>query len=143
VSTAIYYLLPSGNVSHLHRFPSSEVWHFYSGEPITVFEIDDDGNMNHTVLGHDILAGQKLQYVQKPWTWFGAYPTKDVVRIPQAGSGDPVVKAAPRDPEKHYSLVGTAVAPAFEAVDFELARRKDLVAKYPDAKAIIEYLTDP
>jgi len=40
-------------------------------------------------------------------------------------------------------LVGTTVAPAFEAVDFELAKRKDLVAKYPDAKAIIEYLTYP
>lgn len=99
--------------------------------------------MNHTVLGHDVLAGQKLQYVQKPWTWFGAYPTKDVVHIPEPGSGGTLVRAAPRDSEKHYSLVGCTVAPAFEAVDFELANREEMVAKYPHAQAIVEYLTYP
>ena len=36
VSTAIYFLLPSGSVSHLHRIPCAEVWHFYLGEPLTV-----------------------------------------------------------------------------------------------------------
>lgn len=95
--------------------------------------------MNHTVLGHDIVAGQKVQYVQKPWTWFGAYPTKDVVHV----ADDSVVKAPARDSEKHYSLVGTTVAPAFEVADFELANRDDLVAHFPHAKAIIEYLTYP
>ncbi|KAG0560194.1 hypothetical protein KC19_10G161200 [Ceratodon purpureus] len=141
VSTAIYYFLPSGNVSHLHRLPSSEVWHFYSGEPITVFEIDDEGNTNHTVLGPDFMAGQKLQYVQKPWVWFGAYLTKDIAHIPEPGK--PLVKSAPRDPQKHYSLVGTTVAPAFQPEDFELATRKELVTKFPQAQAIIEFLTYP
>lgn len=104
-----------------------------------VFEIDDDGNMKHTVLGQDIAAGQKLQYVQKPWVWFGAYPTKDIEHI--AKVGEPLVKAAPRDPEKHYSLVGCTVAPAFEYVDFELASRSDLLAKFPHAQNYIEFLT--
>lgn len=36
ISTAIYFLLPSGSVSHLHRIPSAETWHFYLGEPLTV-----------------------------------------------------------------------------------------------------------
>lgn len=34
-STAIYFLLPQGRVSHLHRIPSDEMWHFYSGEQQT------------------------------------------------------------------------------------------------------------
>ena len=36
VSSCIYFLLPSGNVSSLHRIPCAETWHFYVGEPITV-----------------------------------------------------------------------------------------------------------
>ncbi len=36
VSTAIYFLLPTGAVSRLHRIPCAEVWHFYAGEPLTV-----------------------------------------------------------------------------------------------------------
>lgn len=36
VSTAIYFLLPSGSVSKLHRIPCAETWHFYLGESITV-----------------------------------------------------------------------------------------------------------
>lgn len=36
VSTSIYYLLPSGDISLLHRIPCAETWHFYLGEPLTV-----------------------------------------------------------------------------------------------------------
>lgn len=36
VSSCIYFLLPSGSVSSLHRIPCAETWHFYVGEPITV-----------------------------------------------------------------------------------------------------------
>nr|AAM62957.1 unknown [Arabidopsis thaliana] len=36
VSTSIYFLLPSGSVSRLHRIPMAETWHFYLGEPLTV-----------------------------------------------------------------------------------------------------------
>jgi len=139
VSTAIYYLMPSGNVSNLHRIPSSEVWHFYAGEPLTVYSIDDDGTEMHTVLGQDLGAGQKVMYVQKPNVWFGAYPTKDIHCIPEAGK--PVVKSALRNPDMHYSLVGCTVAPGFEYQDFELGTRSELLAKFPHAKAFIELLT--
>lgn len=36
VSTCIYFLVPSGCVSALHRIPCAETWHFYLGEPLTV-----------------------------------------------------------------------------------------------------------
>ena len=36
VSTSIFFLLPSGNVSCLHRIPCAETWPFYMGEPLTV-----------------------------------------------------------------------------------------------------------
>jgi Cupin superfamily (DUF985) len=36
VSSAIYFLLPSGGIAHLHRIPCAETWHYYGGEPLTV-----------------------------------------------------------------------------------------------------------
>lgn len=106
---------------------------------LQVFEIDDDGKMNHTVLGQDLAAGQKFQYVTRPMVWFGAYPTKDIAHLPK--EGHPLVKAPERDQETSYSLVGCTCAPGFEFDDFELAERAALMAKYPHAQTFIEYLT--
>lgn len=141
VSTAIYFLLPTGSISRLHRIPSAEVWHFYQGDPLTVLEIDEQGHVKHTILGADLEAGQRLQYTVPPLVWFGAYPTKDVETV--SADGCTIVKAPPRDAEQHFSLVGCTVAPAFEFDDFEMAERSQLVALFPHAKACIELLTDP
>ncbi|KAJ0981104.1 hypothetical protein J5N97_009359 [Dioscorea zingiberensis] len=119
ISTAIYFLLPSGSVSHLHRIPCAEVWHFYVGEPLTVFELHDDGKIELTVLGPDLDAGHRPQYTVPPNVWFGSFPTLDVTSFSTDGSV--LVKSPIRDPELHYSLVGCTCAPAFQFEDFELA----------------------
>ncbi|CAM6049501.1 unnamed protein product [Sphagnum compactum] len=145
VSTAIYFLLPTGAVSCLHRIPCAEVWHFYAGEPLTVFELDNEGNMKHTVLGSDLAAGQTPQYEIKPMEWFGAYPTNDILHIPphhDDGSSSPLLKATSRDPEHHFSLVGCTCAPAFQFEDFELANQAELLASHPKkAHDFIKFLT--
>ncbi|CAK9205156.1 unnamed protein product [Sphagnum troendelagicum] len=140
VSSAIYFLMPAGTVSCIHRIPCTELWHFYAGDPLTVFELDEEGNMKHIVLGIDIAAGQTPQYKTKPMVWFGAYPTKDIAEFPEDGS-NPLVKAAPRDPEYHYSLIGCTCAPAFQVEDCDLATRSELLALHPEAHEFIEYLT--
>jgi predicted cupin superfamily sugar epimerase len=118
-STAIYYLLPAGAVSRLHRIASDEVWHFYLGGSFTLVELSPDGSSDHVVLGPNIGGGQRLQHVVKAGTWFGAYP----------------------NPGTDYSLVGCTVAPGFDFADFEIAHRQELIAKYPREKAVIERLT--
>eukprot|EP00250_Pteridium_aquilinum_P033801 c6331_g1_i1 orf=142-717(+) len=139
-STAIYYLLPSGNISKLHRLPSAEVWHFYAGEPLTVMEINNEGHVKHTILGSDLEAGQLLQHTVPPLVWFGAYPTKDVESVKDNGCS--LVKAATtRDSQHHFSLVGCTVAPAFQFEDSEMARRSTLCTLFPHAKECIEFLT--
>ena len=36
-STAIYFLLEAGDVSHWHRvIDAAEVWHFYAGAPLVI-----------------------------------------------------------------------------------------------------------
>ena len=42
-STAIYFLVPRGSFSALHRIASDEVWHHYAGAPLEVLSILPDG----------------------------------------------------------------------------------------------------
>ncbi|MCB0417177.1 MAG: cupin domain-containing protein [Bdellovibrionales bacterium] len=117
-STAILFLLSKGEFSRLHRIASDEVWHFYGGDPLVVFEISPSGELKETLLGQDVLSGQKLQHVVPAGAWFGAYPA--------AGSA--------------YCLVGATVAPGFDFADFELAEAEKLGAEFPQHKAAIERL---
>ncbi|KAJ8472183.1 hypothetical protein OPV22_026526 [Ensete ventricosum] len=112
VSSAIYFLLPSGNVAHLHRIPCAETWHFYMGEPLTVFELLDDGQVKLTIIGPELEAGHRPQYTVPPNVWFGAFLTLDVESSPDDGSVH--VKTSSRDPELHYSLVDPCALPSVQ-----------------------------
>ncbi|KAK3034514.1 hypothetical protein RJ639_032503 [Escallonia herrerae] len=140
ISTCIYFLLSSGSVSHLHRIPCSETWHFYIGEPLTVLELNDkDGSVKLTCLGSNIMGGSELlQHTVPPYVWFGAYPTKDITI-----NGTAAVNNSPRDAENHYSLVGCTCAPAFQYEDFELANRSELISRFPGHESLITLLTFP
>ncbi|PKA47059.1 hypothetical protein AXF42_Ash011733 [Apostasia shenzhenica] len=141
VSSSIYFLLPSGSVSRLHRIPCAETWHFYMGEPLTVFELHDHGRVEFTILGSDLGAGHRLQYTVPPNIWFGSFPTLDVSSYSTDGSV--LLKAPSRDPEIHYSLVGCTCAPAFQFEDFELATQAEMLALAPNAGPLLEYLVQP
>ena len=104
-----------------------------------VFELEPNGGVKQTILGADLAAGQTLQYTVPPFVWFGSYPTKDIESF--ASDGSLLVKAPPRDPETHYSLVGCTCAPAFQFQDFELASRAEILSINSIAKPFIEYLT--
>lgn len=118
-STAIYFLLPEGSKSSLHRITADEVWHFYLGGPMTVVEIHPDGKILKTILGPDVVAGQKLQHVVPHGVWFGAHP----------------------NPGTEFALVGCTVAPGFDFADFEMGNRQALLKLYPQAEAEIIQLT--
>ncbi|KAJ6699025.1 hypothetical protein OIU79_012322 [Salix purpurea] len=141
VSTSIYFLLPAGNVSLLHRIPCAETWHFYLGEPLTVLELNEEnGQVKLTSIGPDLLGdNQQPQYTVPRNVWFGAFPTKDYIISPDGM----VAKAAPRDAESHYSLVGCTCAPAFQFEDFELAKRSYLISRFPNHEPLISLLTHP
>ncbi len=118
-STAIYFLLPEGSKSSLHRIKADEVWHFYLGGPLTIAQIFPDGRVENVTLGQDLKAGHKVQHLVPAGCWFGAYPETD--------SG--------------FSFLGCTVAPGFYFSDFELADRKKLLAQFPASAAIINKLT--
>ncbi|XP_058756663.1 uncharacterized protein LOC131629877 [Vicia villosa] len=140
VSTCIYFLLPSGNMSRLHRIPCSETWHHYIGEPITVVELNEtDSSVKFTCLGSDLTKDQSPQYTVPPNVWFGSFPTSDFT-VSADGS---FLKGPERDSESHYSLVGCTCAPGFQFQDFELAKRSYLVSRFPQFETLVSTLTFP
>lgn len=72
-STAIFYLLPEGCCSRLHRLKSDEIFHFYLGGPMTLVKIPPRGDLSLITMGHDILAGCQVQHVIEAGCWFGVY----------------------------------------------------------------------
>lgn len=111
-STCIYFLLPSGAASRMHKIASDEVWHFYLGGALELMQLSPDGILERVVLGQDVASGERLQHVVPAGCWFGARPLK----------------------RSAYSFVGCTVAPGFDFADFELADRKALLRKYPALK---------
>jgi uncharacterized protein len=97
-SSAIYYLLRTGEISHWHRIDASEVWHWYAGAPLLLTVSQDGRSSLQHRLGRDVVAGERPQVVVPPRAWQSA-----------AATGA-------------WTLVGCTVAPAFEFAGFELAR---------------------
>jgi len=119
VSTAIYFLLEGKDFSAFHRLRSDEVWHFYAGEALVVHVLHPDGKYSRILLGGDLDAGQVFQAVVPAGCWFASHVAN----------------------RKGWALVGCTVAPGFDFEDFELARRKELSAKYPQHRELISRLT--
>jgi len=118
-STAIYFLLEGENFSAFHRLRSDEVWHFYAGDPLVVHVIEPEGNYSSILLGCDLEAGQVLQGVVRAGCWFASHVAD----------------------WNSFSVVGCTVAPGFEFDDFELGKRAELVATYPQHREFIHRLT--
>ena len=121
-STLIYFLLPRGHVSRLHRIDADEGWHLYAGGPLEVCELDErdpDAPPRVTTLGTDLARGQRPQHVVPAGRWFGA--------------------ALPADAD--FALVGCSVAPAFEFSRLELGARSQLLAQFPAARDLVLRLT--
>ena len=95
-STAIYYLLKAGEVSHWHRVDAAEVWHWYAGDPLEL-KIHDGQRAQVLRLGVRFGEGERPQAAVPKGCWQSAR---------SLGS---------------YSLVGCTVAPGFEHAGFELA----------------------
>jgi predicted cupin superfamily sugar epimerase len=116
-STAIYYLLESGDFSALHRIRQDEVWHHYDGSSLTLHLISPDGAYSTLGLGRG--GGQTPQAVT-PAGWHFAASVDDA---------------------NSFTLAGCTVAPGFDFADFELPSRAELCGAYPHLRDVLERLT--
>lgn len=117
-STAILFLLEAGNFSAFHRIRSDEAWHFYTGDPLEIFILSAEGQLQTIVLGPDWKQGQQFQYVVPASHWFASRPA----------------------PGSRFALVGCTVAPGFDFADFEMATADRLAEEYPAHRALIQSL---
>ena len=117
-STAIYFLLERGNFSAFHRIKSDECWHFYAGDPLQVYIIQQNGELEIISLGNDLENGQVFQYVVPANCWFASRPA----------------------PGSEYCFVGCTVSPGFEFEDLELADAGILSNEYRQHAIIIKEL---
>ncbi|MEQ1946021.1 MAG: cupin domain-containing protein [Bryobacteraceae bacterium] len=118
-STAIYFLLTPDTFSAMHRLPSDEIFHFYMGDPVEMFQILPDGSAKIMILGNDLRNGQSPQIVVPGDHWQGA-------RLADGGQ---------------WALLGTTVAPGFDYADYEHGVRAKLVAEFPQHAKILAALT--
>lgn len=113
-ATSIWFCLSVGELSHLHRLSTDEIWYWHEGGPVTVHIIHPDGRYESIVLGpppHSYVA------VLPAGTWFGAETTGTDV------------------------LVSAMVAPGFEFQDFELGTQDELIRLFPQHTSLITRLT--
>jgi len=96
-STLIYFLLEAGQISHWHRVDAAEVWHFYAGAPLEIMASRNGENASAHILGNDLFAGERPQFVVPAYWWQSAR---------SLGA---------------WTLVGCTVAPGFTFAGFELA----------------------
>lgn len=119
VSTGIYFMLTEGNFSAFHRIKSDEMWHYYAGDPLDVYIIHQNGELEIVKVGLDLEKGERPQAVVPAGCWFAS-------RVAVDGK---------------FSLVGCTVAPGFDFKDFEMAERNELLKEFPSQDEVINQLT--
>ncbi len=118
ISTAIYFLMEQGNFSAFHKIKSDECWHFYAGQTLLIYIIDNNGTLEIVKLGNNIDNEACFQFVVPANCWFASRPAN----------------------ESLFSFVGCTVAPGFDFNDFKLAKATELIELYPNHTDIIKSL---
>lgn len=114
--TSIYYLLVHEDVSVFHKIKSDEIWHFYQGSPILLHILNENTG---EYLSKELGSKNQFQVIIPKNVWFAA-EVKD---------------------KNLYSLVGCTVSPGFEFEDFTIAKREELLEKFPKYKELIKKFT--
>ena len=118
-ATSIYFLLSGQNFSAFHKINQDETWHFYQGDAIKIHMIHPDRKYTTQLLGLDLAAGIEPQFTVPAHVWFAA-------QVMQPNG---------------YSLLGCQVSPGFDFADFNLAKRDELSAEFPQHTHIIKTYT--
>lgn len=113
--SAIYYLLKKGQFSVWHSISSDEIWHYYKGGLLEIYEIKKDGSLICHKLGDSII-----------------YNDASYSAVIESGS---IFAARLIDGE--YILTGCSLHPEFSYDDFILYKKEEMLLKYPNHASII------
>lgn len=113
--SAIYYLLKKGQFSAWHSILSDEIWHYYKGGLLEIYEIKKDGLLICHKLGDSLI-----------------YNDASYSAVIERGS---IFAARLIDGE--YILTGCSLHPEFSYDDFILYKKEEMLLKYPNHTSII------
>lgn len=116
--TSIYFLMTTGNISHLHRLQSDELWYFHAGDSLSVHMIHENGEYEEVRLGLNLEEGEVPQLLVPKNTIFGSSVLQ----------------------ENAFALVGCMVSPGFEFEDFEMFTQEELLRDYPQHEDVIRLM---
>ena len=120
--TCIYYLITDDSFSALHAVDQDEIFHFYAGSPVEMFQFSTDGENKTITLGNDLFNDEIPQVIVPHGVWQG---TK--LKDPKEGS---------------WALLGCTVSPGFDIENFHIESRTELIKKYPDLSEQITRFTN-
>ena len=109
-STCIYYLITPEEFSGLHMVTSTEIFHFYAGDPVEMVQIDSEGSLKRVILGADLGEDCVPQVIVEKNIWQGT-------RL--IGDGD-------------YAFLGCTVSPGFDFSDFTGGSFRELSKIFPE-----------
>jgi predicted cupin superfamily sugar epimerase len=115
------YLREPVSASTTHVLEFDEVWHYYEGDPLALYEFHRDGTARTIILGRDIAAGQVMQHTIK------------------AG----VIQAGEVAPGGDWSLFACTMSPGFIASCFRGVPKQELRGNYAGYEEIIERMGVP
>lgn len=116
--TSIYYLLQGDDFSAFHRIKSDELWHFYAGGSLVLHLLHETYGYQSLLLGNNLTEGARFFILMPAGVWFAAEPEKS----------------------SEFTLAGCTVSPGFDFRDFEMAKRENLVLRFPEKWELIERL---
>ncbi len=113
------YCVSPLSFSSFHKLTQDETWHFYFGDPLTLYLLHENGTMEEITMGTNFEKGELIQFTVPAGVW-------------QAGC----IKEGGQ-----FSVFGCTLAPGFTPNCFEAGTTNKLINKFPEHKRIIEQLS--
>jgi predicted cupin superfamily sugar epimerase len=63
VGSALYFMVTPEAPVRLHRIRNDQLYHYYLGDPLELFLLHADGKSERVIVGPDIAAGQRVQFL--------------------------------------------------------------------------------
>jgi predicted cupin superfamily sugar epimerase len=121
LSGAILFLETPEQFSAMHQLKTDEIYYHHCGDPVEMLFLAPDGTGWTAILGIDIIAGQRPQILAPRDHWHGSRP------LPGSPHG--------------FALMSTSMAPGYDPIEAEYAKRDELVELYPSHCELIRALT--
>jgi len=113
LGSALYFMVTPQAPVRLHRIRNDQLYHYYLGDALELFLLQDDGSTERVVIGPELRSGQHVQFLIPGGTFHTA-------RLAEGG---------------RWFLGASTEWPGVEPADVEIGNLDGLAARYPGVAA--------